>query len=413
VSSPAVFGSSDLATPYVAGFSHASESAHPGNYQVELNPGSPSAVNVELTAAGTRTSLGRFTFPSTRSASVLINAGGSAMADYDASVSIDPEHALVTGTASSGEFCYQPSRYRLYFAAEFNRPFTAFGTWKRQLVQPGSRSSDDVTSIPSPILIGNYKTIPGGPPSLPGDPSGTAQAGAYLTFDASTDRVVQMRVAVSSVSAQNAIANLHSEGSSWDFNAARSRMSARWDRALSRVQVSGGSAGDLRTFYTALYHTMIEPQTFSDANGQYMGMDGSVHTAVGYTQYANFSEWDIYRTEIPLTAMLDPGLAGDEVQSLLADQRQSGWLPKWGFLNQQTDLMAGDSADPIIAGAYAFGARNFDVHQALAAMSTVRRRPDPAPTTGTSNARRSRTTSGCTMSPRSSTTAADRARLPT
>lgn len=366
LTSPAVAGSSDLAAPYIASFSHSSESARPGYYQVELDPGTTRAVAAELTAVGTRTSLGRFIFPSTRASSVLINAGGSTMGDYDASVTIAPGRRLVTGTAQSGEFCFEPLRYRLYFAAQFDRPFSAYGTWKGQLVQPGSLASLDATTDPSLALT--YKPIPGGPTSIPGDPSGTAQAGAYVSFDTTGDRAVEVRVALSSVSVADAVANLHSEGSSWSFDAARRNTSAIWDRALGKVQASGGSSRDLRTFYTALYHTMLEPQIYSDANGRYMGMDGRTHTAVGYTQYANFSGWDIYRTEIPLTAMLDPPVASDEIRSLLADEQQSGWLPKWGFLNQQTDIQVGDPADPIIAGAYAFGARDFDVRQALAAM---------------------------------------------
>jgi putative alpha-1,2-mannosidase len=231
--SPARPGSSDLAAPYVASFDHRAESAQPGYYRVELDHGTRHAVAAELAAVGTRTSLGRFVFPATRTANVLVNAGGSAMGDYDASVTIDPARRLVTGTAQSGEFCYQPLRYRLYFAARFDRRFAAFGTWQRQRLRPGSRASADVTSSPATVLT--YKPVPGGPPSVAGDPSGTAQAGAYLTFDTTRDRAVEMRVAISSVSAQDAVANLDSEGRSWDLDGARRAMRTRWDRELGKV----------------------------------------------------------------------------------------------------------------------------------------------------------------------------------
>jgi hypothetical protein len=88
----------------------------------------------------------------------------------------------------------------------------------------------------------------------------------------------------------------------------------------------------------------------------------------GQVQYANYSGWDVYRDEIPLLAVVAPQQAGQMMSSLLNDQAQGGWLPKWGFANDYTDIMNGDAADPILAEAYAFGARNFDARAALAAM---------------------------------------------
>jgi len=121
-------------------------------------------------------------------------------------------------------------------------------------------------------------------------------------------------------------------------------------------------------FYTALYHALLGPRTFDDVNGEYPGMDGAVHAARGYTQYADFSGWDVYRTEIPLLAILEPERAGDIVRSLLEDARQSGCLPRWSYANGQSMTMVGDSADPMIAAAAAFGAGGFDAGAALAAM---------------------------------------------
>jgi predicted alpha-1,2-mannosidase len=99
-----------------------------------------------------------------------------------------------------------------------------------------------------------------------------------------------------------------------------------------------------------------------------MGMDGKVHTTAGYTQYADFSGWDVYRSQIPLLALVAPRRASDFVRSLLADQRESGWLPKWSVANGQTGVMTGDPADPTIASIWALGGRGFDAHVALAAM---------------------------------------------
>ena len=100
-------------------------------------------------------------------------------------------------------------------------------------------------------------------------------------------------------------------------------------------------------------------------NGDYAGSDGHVHTDHGRQEYANFSEWDIYRSEIQLESLLDPHAVGDMVQSLVDDAEQGGWLPKWAVVGGDESQMNGDSADPIIADAYAMGVRNFDVQAAL------------------------------------------------
>jgi predicted alpha-1,2-mannosidase len=137
---------------------------------------------------------------------------------------------------------------------------------------------------------------------------------------------------------------------------------------LSRIRVSGGPSRQIDTFYTALYHTFVAPRTFSDVGGSYIGMDGLVHSAKGHIQYADFSGWDTYRTEIQLLSILAPNRASEMISSLLADAAQSGCLPRWPYANGQSMTMVGDSADPLISSAFAFGARAFDRRAALRAM---------------------------------------------
>jgi predicted alpha-1,2-mannosidase len=117
-----------------------------------------------------------------------------------------------------------------------------------------------------------------------------------------------------------------------------------------------------------LYHALLAPTVASDVNGASMGMDGRVQAGGGFTRHTNFSGWDIYRSEIPLLTILEPKRVSHMVRSLLADARESGWLPKWSVASGQTNVMVGDPAVPIIAGAYAFGARDFDHGEALAAL---------------------------------------------
>ena len=362
-SSPAKLGSSDIDSRYLASFSHAYEHASPGYYQVELNPNGSNTIDSELTAT-TRAGAARFTYPARSAASMLINAGGSATADTAASVQIDPLRQLITGSATSTHFCYQHNSYSVYFAAQFSRQFSQYGTWTKQLLEPYSTSSSD--NAPAAL---NYTPFPGGPASLPGNPSGTSQSGAYVSFDTSTDPTVEVRVGVSYVSAAGALDNLQAETGSASFDALRTQADADWNAALSHIDVHGGSDADRRTFYTALYHTLLAPTVFSDDNGRYVGMDGQLHTvAPGHVQYTNYSGWDIYRSEATLLALLYPLRLSDMTQSLLTDQQQSGWLPKWPTANGQTNVMVGDPADLIIGDAWAFGARGFDSSAALQAM---------------------------------------------
>jgi predicted alpha-1,2-mannosidase len=162
--------------------------------------------------------------------------------------------------------------------------------------------------------------------------------------------------------------NLVAEQHGFALGRLASQAQGRWNRALSSIRVRGGRRRDIATFYTALYHALLAPRTFNDVDGSYPGMDGALHSTGGGTQYADFSGWDIYRTQIPLLAMLMPERTSEIVRSLLTDSAQSGCLPRWPYANGQSMTMVGDPSDPIIASAAAYGAHDFDSGAALAAM---------------------------------------------
>src|SRR4051812_32058380 len=208
--SPVAAGSSDLDPAFVPSFSHGKETAAPGYYRGRLGPGAPEANESGLTPP-TRSGDRRFEFPPTASATMLVNAGGSSLANYAADVRIDPARREITGSATAGEFCLNRNKYRVYFAARFDRPFAAFGTWRRQPLLPGSTESSDNP----PVALG-YAPNPWGPQSVLGDPSSTAQAGGYLTFDTRQSQTVTVKVAVSYVSQDAARRNLEAEIPAWD-----------------------------------------------------------------------------------------------------------------------------------------------------------------------------------------------------
>jgi predicted alpha-1,2-mannosidase len=322
----------ELAEP----FSHSEEHAAPGRYAVAL--GSPS-VAAQL-AATTRSGIGAFNFPGSAAANLLFKVSDSANGIDDSSVQIVGDDEVV-GSATSGDFCGGQDAYSVYFFATFNRPFAGEGAWNESGLHPGASGCSG---------------------------SSETSCGAWVSFNTESSQTVVMKVGISYVSTANAELNLRTEDPGWDIGQVASLATKQWNAALGCIAVRGGSLPARQTFYTALYHSLLDPSTFSDANGQYEGLDGRVHNAGKRTQYANFSEWDIYRTEIPLLSMIDPGRVSDMIQSLLNDAAQTGSLPIWELADDDTDQMSGDSADPIIADAYAFGVRGFNIHAAVADM---------------------------------------------
>ena len=355
-------------------FSHSAESAHPGSYSVTLGSGS-SAIGVNL-AATTRTGVGDFTYPATTSANMLFKVGDSQSTVTGADVSIVGNNEL-TGSITAGKFCDMPNSYTVYFAAQFDRPFTSYGTWNGTTVSPGARAmtSHAAARPAAPVPPADQATM--APPGTEAKGSqrrtdlstSGPDSGAWVSFDTSSDSHVGLRVSISYVSTANAEANLRAEDPGWNVAAVAAKTRAQWRSLLSEIRIGGGTQDQQMEFYTALYHALLDPSTFSDANGQYMGMDGKVHTAApGQAQYTTFSGWDIYRDEVPLLATVAPAQTSAMMQSLVNDAEQGGWLPKWPVANGYTGMMGGDSSDAMLAEAYAFGARDFDTKAALAAM---------------------------------------------
>jgi predicted alpha-1,2-mannosidase len=320
---------------YEARFSHRRESASPGYYEVTLSDG----VEVQLTVTD-RTGIGRFTFPRGAVPSILVDPEASQGGFSSGELSVTGSNSF-SGSSLAGDFCQLSGNYTVHFAAEFDSPIRRVGTWDSGTVSPGARRSDGA----APGVYASFAPSPHGPTTI------------------------TMKVGLSYTSVANASANLRAEQHGWHFDAVRGAATRTWDRLLSRLTVGGGTRGQRQVFYTALYHALLFPSLLSDVNGDYPGLDGRVHVARGAPQYTNISGWDIYRSEVPLLAMLTPKIADGLATSLLRDARQDGgFLPRWELVDVSENEMGGDSADPIIAGAYAFGARGFDAEEALAAM---------------------------------------------
>jgi predicted alpha-1,2-mannosidase len=334
---------------YFPTFSHANETASPGYYRVTTDSG----ITTELTTTQ-RSGLGRFTFPPGSDATLLVDVADSAMGSDDASVTVDPATRTISGWVASGHFCRGPNTYKAYFTATFDQAFRTSGTWQNGTVTP------DGTFARGGNLTGTtwdkqIVTADGG-------------SGAYVTFDPA--KPVQVRVGLSYVDLDGAHRNLAAEQHGETFEAIRHRARQAWNDRLRQITVEGGSDADTKTFYTALYHTLMQPNVFSDVDDRYVGFDRAIHrTRPGHAQYANFSGWDTYRGVVQLQSLLAPHEATDIAQSMYNQATQAGGIwDRWSMNNDFMGVMAGDPYHSIIASTYAFGARDFDAAGALRSM---------------------------------------------
>ncbi|WP_436533270.1 GH92 family glycosyl hydrolase [Actinoplanes sp. HUAS TT8] len=336
---------------FASTFAHANEAARPGYYSVRLDSGA----GAELTATP-RTGSGRFTFPADKAASLLFRTSMSETGSEAATVHLDPATRTVTGSVSAGNFCGPQSTdnshayYTLHFVAVLDQPFAATGTWTDATLTPGGTDASGGSG---------YSTV--------GRPVAGKGSGGYVTFAPGTTSV-GMRVGISYVSVDGARKNLTKESGKRGFDQIAAAARAAWTSRLRKIAIGGGTEAQRRTFYTALYHAQLEPTLTSDVDGKYMGADGTAHSVRGKqrSQYGTFSGWDVYRAQVQLLTLLDPGMASDFAQSLYnyATQRDGEW-DRWLLIHGKTAVMSGDPAAAAVAAMHAFGARDFDVKGAF------------------------------------------------
>jgi predicted alpha-1,2-mannosidase len=330
---------------YRSRFNHASEVAHPGYYAVTLD--GPS-VRAELTA-GARIGVHRYTFPRDRAAHLIVDLRSS-LYNYPGKVLWSGLHLHADGTLTGFRETrgWAPGR-KLYFAMRFSAPLTHHAFLNREADVPyrgfqgPGRGSDAVAERLGRALV------------------------ARLDFGR-LDRPLEVKVGMSGVDEAGAIANLESEPG--DFDAVRAHTQAAWEAALHAVEIE--APAPMRTsIYTALYHSLLAPSVWSDADGRYRGPDDQIHHADGFTFRSTFSLWDTFRAEHPLLTLVQPEqTTSDVVRSLVTSQQVSpdGVLPVWQFSGRETWTMIGYHAVPVIADAYMKGLRGFDADAALNAM---------------------------------------------
>ena len=320
---------------YRSRFSHQEEEAAPGYYAVTLKD---YGIKAKLTVTE-RAGFHKYLFPKSDASHILIDMQhGIGDKCTDAQVKIVNNTEIEGHRVSNGFIDDQ----NVYFYAKFSKPFNSFGTWNKSKIKSGSK-----------------------------DDSGS-QIGAYVDFITSDNEVIEVKVGISYTSTEEAKLNLEKEIPNWNFDQVKENASLKWESALSKIEVHMDKGIDetysrqkLVTFYTALYHSLLFPATFGNADEKYTGLDNVVHTSKGFTYRSDFSLWDTFRAEMPLLTLIDPQRSNDAVNTMIAQYQQGGWMPTpQQFGNSYTNDMIGDHPVDVILDAYQKGIRDFDVEKA-------------------------------------------------
>lgn len=255
------------------------------------------------------------------------------------------------------------ANYTVYFYSVFSRPMTDYGVWTALVPAGTDRHLDSVTSddfrrrVSASEVVRGIKAYEGN------------HLGFFTEFPTAGNESVTLRTAISFVSMEGAEANYKAElAGSADFDQYRRQAAALWDDALAKVTVEGGSDDDRTIFYTALYHTMIDPRCFTDVTGEYPGADGKIHTTDRYTRRTVFSGWDVFRSQFPLQTIINPQVVNDMINSFIdmAEENGTGVYDRWELLNAYSGCMLGNPAISVVADAAVKGIDGFDIDKAYA-----------------------------------------------
>ncbi len=381
---------------------HDGEVAEPGYYKLNTVDANNQQITAELTATD-RSGVAEFTFPSGATPAVTIRSGVSNKGTIKGSINVNPNNGTISGWTVNSSFCGQQNQYRAFFTAKFEQPFTHYGAWDESANQFQN------------------KTV--GVDSDDAEYAGIARPGGYVRFAPGTT-TVRMKISMSYVKTgdlalgQADPESYHRGGSSLNlatevptpdytdlspaethtdyaeaFDAIRQDTYDRWNEILGKFRISDtASQRDIKTFYHAVYRSFLHPNIFDDTTGDYAGFDYFYFQRPGATNdpkpeveptihniadsnaeyglnqehvYANFSDWDTYRSWAPLAALVEPKILSDVAQTYVVNADQSGQFSRWAMANASTDQMSGDNASAFIAQAHAFGATDFAVGQAL------------------------------------------------
>ncbi len=310
-------------------YSHDNETSSPAYYSCMLQEYN---TFVEMTGTA-RSGFFKFSYLNEEKAIVLITPNSDEGQGY---IRVDPEKQEIYGYNPVHRIYQgwgQPAGFSGYFVVRFNRPPDDFGCCFQM---------EDLKKQ--------------------AEISGNPDIGAYASFNILKNDVIMAKVGTSFTSIEEARANLDAEIPHWDFEKTKSETTQIWNEALSTISLKGGKDEDYTKFYTALYHSMLFPRTFSDMDGSYPAFDGNKSIQKiekGHVYYDDFSLWDTFRAQLPLVSLVAPDKYEDMMKSLVLKAEQGNWMPIFPMWNSYTSAMIGDHANTALGDAYIKG---FDIN---------------------------------------------------
>ena len=324
--------------PYYNSFSHENETAEAGYYSVLLNE---SQIKAELTASK-RAGFHKYTFPAMDTCAVLVDLGFAVNTD-----SVTSSHIKIINDTLLTGFRYSTGwarNQKTFFAMRFSKPLLSY----------------DLVSTDS-IVFHAMASIEG------------RQVKAILRFLPQENNELMLKVGISAVGEEHALISINNEIPDWNFENARSRARRAWNERLNRIKVTSDDERLLRIFYTAMYHSMLAPNTFSDSldnnTFQYRSVNDMIYSDTSFCNYHTFSLWDTYRAAHPLFTIIQQDLVDDFIRAMMAHYRDTGLLPVWSLWGNETETMIGYHAIPVIYDAFKKGLLpGFDADSLYAAM---------------------------------------------
>ncbi|WP_247978460.1 GH92 family glycosyl hydrolase [Maribellus sp. YY47] len=319
----------DISNSYASYFSHSNEEVRPGYYSLLLDK---YKIKAELTATE-RVGIHRYTYPGKEDNHLLIDLKeGIGDKSYETYLK-----QVDTNTIEGYRFSKGWARdQRLWFVLKSNREI------------------EKVELFDEDVFVGLREL--------------RAEAVKGVVSFVGDPQEVILKVGISPVSSENALANINAEAPDWNFNQIAGQAEDKWNKELSKMEVETPDSALKQVFYTAMFHSFIAPVLFNDADGSYRGTDKEVYSNPGFENYSVFSLWDTYRTDHELLTIVQPERINDFINSMLAIYQQQGKLPQWHLMGNETNAMLGYSAAPVVVDAWQKGFDGFDEELAFEAL---------------------------------------------
>ncbi len=349
------------------------EKAEAGYYSVELTD-----YNVRTECSTTpHCGILKFTFPKNELSRIQIDlarrVGGTSTIQY---IKVIDDHTIkgwMKCTPEGGGWGNGDGKadYTVYFYAQFSKALQKYGFWSADIPDNWERKREEVVSIPYLTRVSEAPVI------LGKDELEGKHLGFFTEFATEENEEVTLKTGISFVDMEGAEKNFRAEIIDKNFDEVRQSAKDTWNRELSRIRINGGTEEEKTVFYTALYHTMIDPRIYMDVDGRYVGGDLKIHSSDGsFTKRTIFSGWDVFRSQFPLQTIINPSLVNDQLNSLITLAEQSGreYYERWEIVNSYSGCMLGNPALSVLADAYVKGIRNYDVDKAYQyALNTSRK----------------------------------------